>query len=91
MNRIDHSLENYINILRDEHKELILDYHSFLLKFHDVQKVTSIFGNHFATCPWSSDSTTSGPDSCSCYYFHTYIKKLNEIMDWYEKNICERK
>lgn len=84
MNRIENFLEKFFDILRNEHKELVLEYYEFLLKYWDVSKKTSIFGTHFATCPWSNDSTTSGPDSCPCYYFDSYSEKLNEIVDWYE-------
>lgn len=87
MNRIVHFLENYINILRDGDKTLVLDYYTFLKKFGNVPKVSSIFGDHFTTCPWSDDSTTTGPDTCSCHCYDIYIDKLNEIMDWYEENM----
>lgn len=90
MNRIEGFLEKYMDILRDEHKETILDYYSFLIKFRNVRKQTSIFGNHFVSCPWSSDSATTGPDTCHCYYFLSYSKELEEIMDWYETNLKEK-
>lgn len=87
MNRAECFLENYFEVLRDEHKELILDYYSFLKKYWNVPKVISKFGNHLRTCSWSDDSTTSGPDTCPCYYFDSYTEKLNKIIDWYEKHM----
>lgn len=88
MDRVDHFLDNYINSLRDGDKSSIMDYHSFLLKFGNAPKIiTSIYGKHLTSCPWSKDSARTGPDTCSCYYFNTYTEKLNKIMDWYEKNM----
>lgn len=84
MDRIETFLKKFSEILRNEHRELISKYYTFLLKYWDVPTITSTFGTHFETCPWSNDSTASGPDTCSCYYFDSYSKKLNEIVDWYE-------
>lgn len=85
MNRVEKFLEKYPNI-RNEHKDLILDYHSFLKKYSNIPKMTSKFGTHFKSCPWADDTTTEGPDTCTCYYVYSYNKKLNDIIDWYERN-----
>lgn len=85
MNHIEKFLENYADMLRDEHKDSILKYHSFLKKYWGVPKMSSKFGYHFISCPWADDTTTSGPDTCPCYYVDSYNKKLYEIVNWYEK------
>ena len=87
MNDIDKFLQNYSNILLDEHKEMILNYQSFLNKYINQPKITSRFGNHFTQCPWAQDTAISGPDSCECYYECRYKEKLLQLVNWYEKYV----
>lgn len=85
MEYIDKFLKDYAEVLRDDHKEVILEHLDFLREYWKVPKTLSKFGDHFTTCPWSKDSTTSGPDSCPCYYIDIYSKRINEIVVWCEK------
>lgn len=87
MNQTDEFLNKYSDILWKDHKDDILFYRSFLMKYLNVPQTTSRFGIHFITCPWAHDTATDGPDTCSCHYVDSYDKKLNKIINWYERNV----
>lgn len=82
---IEAFLEEYSDILLEDHKELILEYYNFLITYTNEVKKSSKFGNHYISCPWSSDTTSSGPDTCACYYVDSYKEKLAKLVNWYKK------
>lgn len=87
MDDVERFLDEYSNILMEEHREDILRYQSFLNKYLNVSKTSSRFGTHFISCSWAYDTATSGPDTCACYYVDSYKEKLMELVNWYKKNV----
>lgn len=86
MTDIETFLQDYSNVIWDEHKEEIMKYYNYLLQYENIKKTTSKFGKHFECCSWSNDTTTSGPDTCGCYYVDSYKEKLTRVVYWYKAN-----
>lgn len=84
---IEKFLEDYSDILLEDHKETILHHHLFLNEYSGTEKVVSKFGLHFVNCLWAQDTTTSGPDTCACCYLEMYRDELKKLMNWYIKYV----
>lgn len=47
--------------------------------------ITNKYGSHFATCPWSNEEQTVGPDTCACFYYMNAREKLTKMMKLYQR------
>lgn len=84
---VDRFLEKYSNVILDDHKNLIIRYHTYLKKLQGIRQVLSKHGWHYTTCVWAYDWSIVGPNTCRCQYAKNYRGKLEEILDLYETNI----
>lgn len=84
---VEEFLNIYSSVLLDDHKKVILHLYKHIKNFSGVNKFTSIYGTHFALCPWAYDNSTSGPDTCECHTIENYRITLENLIKWYENNV----
>ena len=46
----------------------------------DIEKRESKNGVHYSNCPWSSDSTECGPDTCGCRDFSNKVAHVMTLL-----------
>lgn len=86
---IEQFLNEFFDIICDEHKEEIEQHWEFLKTFINVDKVNSKYGEHYVSCPWSKNDATEGPDTCDCYYVDMHLKRVLYLINFY-KNLKKR-
>lgn len=82
---LEQFFKDYKNILIEEHKEEIEHYHNFVKPYISREKVASKFGEHYISCPWARDTTTSGPDTCECCNVEQYRRGMQRLMRLYQR------
>lgn len=85
MPNIEKFIEEYKHILLEEHILELQRIGVFLKPYELQEEVTSIHGSHFSRCPWSSNRTFEGPDSCACGLVSLYRNELNKIVNLYKR------
>lgn len=89
---IDQKIENIASFL-NKYSEF-LDYET-TIKLEKVLKELkaakksgtriSKFGNHYTTCMWSDNATTSGPDTCECVSLNFKYRDAEESIENFKK------
>lgn len=76
-------LDDYSNVLLEEHKDTVEKRYKFLQQYENVDKVNSKYGEHYVNCPWSSNSATEGPDTCACHTVEWYNQEIQRLINFY--------
>lgn len=61
-------LKSFSHIISDADKTKLVNIQSQLEHLDSMKLIKSKYGEHFEDCCWSHESTTCGPDTCSCSY-----------------------
>jgi len=83
-------IANFIHTKKDILEDCGIDMSTYyyilrqVVKYIDIPKGHSQFGEHYANCPWSKDSCKCGPDTCECHYFENNWKH-------FETNVLNKK
>lgn len=78
-------LQQYNNILFEEHAEEIVECYNFLKVYKKKKILTSSEGEHYELCCWAYDTTTSGPETCDCWHVRQKYKSLVKLLKMYKR------
>lgn len=84
--------EDLQNFIDNYHHVLLVDHLYFLINVIDLaktmeqeEKIISIYGEHYTSCPWSRDTTTHGVDTCVCFTYEKKCVEAIKLMDLYSR------
>lgn len=80
-------LKKFSNIVSEEDKEKLVNIQSHLAYVNNFKPAKNKYGEHYKDCCWSDESTTCGPDTCSCFNIRRKTilveKEAKELMNTY--------
>lgn len=82
---VENFLRNNNNFILLEHQAEILEYISYIKSFINMDMQTTKHGCHYISCPYSSENTSDGPDTCKCCKVEIIQKNLCKIINLYKR------
>jgi len=84
-NDIENFLEEYSDLLLDEHRTTLEKHHSFLKKYRTMEQRHTQYGVHYICCCWAHPGATPGPDTCECIDIIRVTKEMIRLMNFYKR------